>query len=239
VASLRYPVSLGFDEIVVRAQPEDLIAFDERSDLVRDAPCGCRKILADPREHGQAAVMGRQQPLDVLHHEDGRRVRLDDSQVLAVQEVLFVRLESLVVGASCPSGQRVGLARRPAYENPARGSSEGTPDSRIDKRGTALAQFRVHDFGTRLAQRLFDLWQGVEGFSTDLATQQPEVGIKLTDRRKMAPDRSQSQRAARNLVLFNGQGDPEGALPALVGERGEAFAQAPGTREDIDDRNTS
>ena len=80
---------------------------------------------------------------------------------------------------------------------------------------------------------------GRQAFTVDPAMQEAEVRIKLTDLRRMPSDRSQSQRAACHLVLLHAESNPEMALALRVGERGEAFAQAHRTREDIYDRNTS
>src|SRR5690606_19792542 len=97
--ALGYAIAFGMNQVVHRLQRSAVSLLREGANFILQSIRGRREIRNDLLEHRISGVLGRQQSLDVLHHEDGGLVNLDDPQVLLVEKVLLVLVEILVVGA--------------------------------------------------------------------------------------------------------------------------------------------
>ena len=168
---LRDAEPLGLDDEVLGQQIGHAAGLNQGPDLIGSIPARPGEITADPREHRPAAVVRREQTLDVLHHEYRGSVRPENPQVLPVQEVLLVLLEGLVMGPARAASERVRLARRTADENPVFDSGQSGPDPTVDFLRPSLSELGVEDLRLRMRNALTYFRQRVEVLARRLASQ--------------------------------------------------------------------
>ncbi len=216
VASLWNAETFGFDQEVVRLELEELIRSRQRSDLVGEALRRCCEVVEDPREHRSAAVVRRQKALHVLQHENRWCMDPQDPEVFAIEEVLLVGLEVLVVGSTGAARQRIRLARWPADQHPARRVCQGSSYARVDARRTYLAKLRVQDLALGFHRSMPNRIERIELFTRHLSAKQFVIASQLAGIGELPAYCPEPQGLASDLVLLNGESDLEGAATPSV-----------------------
>ena len=229
--ALRDPMSLRMDKVVGGFQRTAVALLGEGSDLIFEPLGRHRKIRDDLLEHRVAGVLRGKQTLDILHHENGGLVHLDDSQVLPVEEVLFILVKVLVVGASGAPRQRIRPAGRAADQYPgflpfsaARISLSIPASSDLPSSGTSPRWLH--------AQRR---WPRQGSCGKQPHRSRPYVAVVVLDvlgatqTPEHCPER---QRAMCDSILFNGKGDLEEWLPLVALQDANPSPSPPGPAKD-------
>lgn len=141
--------------------------------------------------------------LDVLHHEDRRGMHTKDSEVFAIEEVLLVGLEVLIVRTPGAPRKRVRLAWRTTDEQPVVGTIERRPDSRINLGCGHLSQLGMKNLSLSLPAGVTNLGIKKELVAIDLAAKKLVVPNELTCIRKVSTNSSHLECLAGDGLLLH------------------------------------
>ena len=185
-----------------------------------------RQIRNDPRKHRFAGVLRRRQTLDILHNEDGGLVHLDDSQVLPVEEVLFILVKVLVLGASGAPCKGIRLTGWAADQYPGFLSLQCRANFPVDIGFVGLAKLQASRFGGSMLEGTGHGRDPAESGLIDLTAYVAVVVLDVlgaTQTPEYCPER---QRTMCDSILFNGKGNLEEWLP-LVAPQGSKSLPEP------------